>query len=265
MAGRAWQAELFPLNYIELGKSFSLEKVLLQGSLPAVYTSAYPEEELKAYAHTYLYEEIQAESLVRKIPQFSRFLKIAALSYGELINFANVSSDAGVPASTIKEHYKILEDTFIGYPLEPWKLGKKRKAIQTSKFYFFDNGVAHTLSGVKSIDPNSNLWGKSFEQWLIGEVRTYISYKRKDDPLSFWRSTNRDEVDLIIGDHTAIEIKTTKKVSDKDIKDLRAIQEESKFKNYLLVSHDKIEHHKGNIDCLHYSQFLKKLWAGDYF
>ncbi|MBL7670520.1 MAG: DUF4143 domain-containing protein [Bdellovibrionaceae bacterium] len=55
--------------------------------------------------------EIKSEGIIRKIPSFSRFLKTAALSQKDLINYQNVSSDAGVPASTIKEHYQVLEDS----------------------------------------------------------------------------------------------------------------------------------------------------------
>jgi predicted AAA+ superfamily ATPase len=265
LAGRAWQAELFPLTFQELGKHFNLSKILTYGSLPGVFTSDFPEEELRAYTRTYLYEEIQAEGLVRKIPQFSRFLQTSALASGELINYSNISSDSGVPASTLKEHYKILEDTLIGYQLYPWLRGNKRKAIQTSKFYFFDCGVTNALSGTKTLDPNSDLWGKSFEQWSIGEVRAYLSYQRRDDTLCFWRSTSNEEVDLIIGDHTAIEIKSTKRVTGKHLKGLYSLKEEGRIKKFFLISMDKIEQRKDHIVCLHYADFFKKLWAGELF
>ena len=137
LAGRAWTANFYPLSWCEIA-DFSLPRFLRYGGLPAVYSSDYPDEELHAYARTYLYEEIQAEGLVRKLPQFSRFLMVAALANGQLLNFANISSDAQVPASTIKEYYSILEDTLIGFMLLPWVKSKKRKAITTAKFYFLE-------------------------------------------------------------------------------------------------------------------------------
>lgn len=80
-----------------------------------MWLSDEPGEELSAYAQTYLREEIQAEGLVRKIPSFARILKVAALSNGNMINFAAVASDAAVPASTIREYFSILTDTLVGF------------------------------------------------------------------------------------------------------------------------------------------------------
>jgi len=49
------------------------------GSLPFIYNSTDPPEDLAAYVGTYLTEEIQAEGLVRRIENFSRFLQLASL------------------------------------------------------------------------------------------------------------------------------------------------------------------------------------------
>lgn len=266
LAGRAWTANLFPLVYPELEGSFDLNRILRYGSLPQVYGSKYPEEELKAYVRTYLYEEIQAEGLVRKIPQFSRFLQTAALANGQLLNFAQLSSDCGVPASTLKEHFQILQDTLVGFYLPPWRKGKIRKSIGTAKFYFFDNGVTHALSGTRTIERNSDLFGKSLEQWLMNEVRAYLSYRRRDEEMAFWRSTHGDEVDLIIGDNTAIEIKSTNKVNARDISGLLKLKEEGRFKRLILVSQDKIEGETTEgVERLHLLSFLEKLWSDQIF
>lgn len=80
------------------------------GGLPAIYDSKYPEEELDAYVKTYLKEEIRAESLVKKIPAFARFLQVAALTSGQMINFSNIASDTAIPLSTVREYYQILQD-----------------------------------------------------------------------------------------------------------------------------------------------------------
>lgn len=262
LAGRAWTANLFPLSWSEI-PDFNLEHYLRFGGLPAIYPSDDPVEELNAYAKTYLYEEIQAEGFVRKLPQFSRFLMVAALANGQLLNFANIANDSAVPASTIREYYSILEDTLIGFMLPPWLYSKKRKAIATAKFYLFDPGVCHTLAQTKTIDRNSDLYGRSFEHWIGLELRSYLSYKRRDEPLCYWRSTHQHEVDYVIGDHTAIETKATQRVTSRDLKGLRALQEEGVFKQFILVSQDPIETKKDNISCLHWKTFMKRLWAGE--
>lgn len=262
LAGRAWATQLYPLSWSEV-PDFDLDRYLRFGGLPAIYLSSDPAEELGAYVKTYLYEEIQAEGIVRKLPQFSRFLQGAALANGQLLNFANISSDSGVPAATVREYYSILEDTLLGFSLAPWTKTKKRKAIATAKFYFFDPGVTHTLAQTKSLERNSDLYGRSFEQWIGMELRAWLNDSREDETLSYWRSTHQHEIDFILGDHTAIEVKATRKISERDLNGLKAFQEERKFKNYFLVSQDPIPSKKGSIRCLHWRDFLGMLWGDE--
>jgi predicted AAA+ superfamily ATPase len=262
LAGRAWTTHLFPLSFSEIPQ-FNLDHYLRYGGLPAVYSSDYPEEELIAYTNTYLYEEIQAEGLVRKLPQFVRFLQVAAINNGLLLNFAKISNDTGIAASTIRDYYSILEDTLIGFMLEPFSHSKKRKAISTAKFYLFDCGVTHALANTQTLDRNSDLYGRSFEQWIGLELRCYLDYRRKNDPLGFWRSTHQHEVDFTIGNHTAIETKSTKRITTHDLKGLITLKEENIFKQYFLVSQDPIETTQDSIHCLHWKTFLTRLWADE--
>ncbi|MFZ9813558.1 MAG: hypothetical protein ACO3DD_10825, partial [Burkholderiaceae bacterium] len=69
----------------------------------------------------------------------------------------------------------------------------------------------------------------------------WLSYKRVKQPLSYWRSTHGDEVDFLIGNTLAIEVKASARVSARDFKGLNRLGEEGVFKHYLLVSQDPIE------------------------
>src|SRR3990167_1409129 len=258
LAGRAWTAHLHPLCYAEL-PDFDLDHYLRWGGLPIVHTSETPHEELQAYVQTYLHEEILAEGLVRRLPPFARFLTAAAFMNGHLLNFAKISSDIAVPASTIREYYAILEDTLLGFSLTPWAQAS-RKAIATAKFYFFDTGIVHALAGTQTVDRNSDLYGRAFEHWIALELRSFLHYTRLSDTLSFWRDSHQNEVDFIIGDHTAIEVKATTRVTPKDLKGLRILQTDSALKKYFLVSHDTIETVQDQIHCIHWKTFLDFLW-----
>lgn len=263
LGGRAWEARLFPLIARELGQTFELEKALRYGTLPAVYTSEDPHEELRAYVSVYLKEEIQQEGWVRNLPPFSRFLTAAAATSGELLNYASIGSDSQVPATTVREYYQILDDTLIGGLLDPWTRSKKRKAIMTGKFYFFDTGILHQLMGIKgaALERNSPTFGKAFEHWMIMELRAWLSYTRRDEALTFWRTDTRHEVDVLIGDHTAIELKASKKVSMRDARGLLALREENQFRNYIVVSTDPSVRQEDQILFLPWQEFLHRLWA----
>ncbi len=260
LAGRAWTAHMFPLVYPELPK-FDLPRYLRWGGLPHVINSTEPDEELRAYVGTYLKEEIAAEGLVRRLPPFSRFLTTAALTNGQMLNFAKIASDAGLPAATVREYYFLLEDTLVGFFLPGWTKSNKRKAITTAKFYFFDTGVTHTLAGTETLDRNSDLYGRSFEHWVVTELRAYLGYRRRSETLAYWRSVHQHEVDIVIGDHTAVEVKSTRKVGPHDLRGLQALAQERSFERLILVSEDPLRTKRGSIECLPWHVFVAELWA----
>jgi predicted AAA+ superfamily ATPase len=250
---------MFPLTWQEI-PDFNLERYLRYGGLPAVYLGKYPEEELDAYVNTYLREEIMAEGLLRKLPPFTRFLQAVALASGEIINFTKLANDSQVPPSTVREHVGLLEDTLVGFLLPAWMESKKRKAIKAGKFYFFDPGITHMLAGTETLDRNSHLYGKAFEQFIGMELRAFLSYRRKNLSLAYWRSTHGFEVDFLIGGKIAIEVKAAKRVTDADFKGLKALNQEGIFEQFILVSQDKVSTRDGNFYAMHWEQFLSSLW-----
>lgn len=262
LAGRAWEAELFPLTSAEI-PDFDLQRYLVYGGLPTVYLGKDPEEDLYAYVDTYLREEIQAEGWVRKLPAFTRFLQVAALTSGEILNFSNIASDTSVPISTVREYYYILEDTLLGYMLPAWTKTTKRKAMSTAKFYLFDIGVQHVLAGIKSLDENTDTYGRAFEHFIAMELRAYLSYKRIRKTLCYWRSQQGHEVDFIIGDEIAIEVKAAQKITDKHFKGLKALAEEEICRRYLLISRDKVKQYHDQLEAIYWEDFLEALWKGE--
>jgi predicted AAA+ superfamily ATPase len=154
----------------------------------------------------------------------------------------------------------LLEDTLVGFLLPAWTESKKRKAIKTGKFYFFDPGITHILAGTETLDRNSNLYGKSFEQFICMELRAYLSYRRKKVLLTYWRSKNGHEVDFLLGTRTAIEVKASKTISRNDFKGLKYLKEEGVFKNFVLVSQDPVSTLVDGIRTMPWQTFLSDLW-----
>ena len=60
--------------------------------------------------------------------------------------------------------------------------------------------------------------------------------------------------------HTAIEIKSSKRISKADLKALKMLTEEKSFKNFFIVSQDEVPAKFGSINSLHWKVFLQKLW-----
>jgi predicted AAA+ superfamily ATPase len=124
LGGRARILRLHPLVSKEIG-TFDLERFLQYGGLPSIYLSQEPWQDLQSYCGAYLQEEIAAESAVRKLDAFSRFLRSAALFSGEQVNYEVWASDAEVPARMVREYFYLLHDTLLGEILEPWRRGGK--------------------------------------------------------------------------------------------------------------------------------------------
>lgn len=260
LAGRAWRVDLFALVSHEIS-NFSLERYLQFGGLPQVYLSKDPEEELIAYVSTYLNEEIKAEANLRNVQGFMRFLEIAALASGKMLNFASLSNDVALPASTVREYFQILEDTLIGFMVPAWTKSIKRKAIGTAKFYLFDIGVRNQIAQIKFLEPHSDIYGQAFEHFIATELRAYLSYNRNNSGLFYWQAKNGQEVDFIIGSEYAIEVKTAEQISAKHLKGIKALQEENIVRKYYLVSFDPIHRIVDDIEIIHWQKFLELLWS----
>ncbi|MDE3269122.1 MAG: ATP-binding protein [Pseudomonadota bacterium] len=261
LAGRALVAHMLPLTRNEIS-GFDLLRYLHCGGLPEVYLSDIANEILDAYVYTYLQEEIRAEGAVRNLPAFSRFLQTMALANGEILNFTKLASDCQLAPSTVRDYVQVLEDTLLGALLLPWRGSTQRKAVSTAKFYFFDTGVARTLTGIKTVERNSSFYGKAFEQFIWMELRAYLSYQRKKLSLTFWCTKHGQEVDLLIGEEVAIEVKAKHTVSQRDLKGLRLLAEEGVFQKFYLVSHDRSNRRYDACHLIYWENFLDDLWAG---
>ncbi len=263
LGGRALDLRFHPLVFKELKEEFDLVKALSYGLIPSVYLAKKPQQRLSSYVHTYLQEEIAQEGHTRNLSNFSRFLDVAGLSHGQMINFSQISSDAGVVKTTVIEYFKILEDTLIAQKLPAFRETVKRKAIETAKFYFFDLGVARFLSGKKRSFENSlHEAGIEFESFIYQEIKTYLDYHLSECALSYWRSVSGFEVDFIIGDRSAIECKTTTLVQSRDLKGLKAFREEGIVKNYVLVCREQTARVVDGILIVPWQEFLEALWEG---
>ena len=148
LAGRAINRQFFPLTAAELGYHCDLDRVLRFGLLPQIQTETdYAIEALEAYVGNYIREEIQQEALVRNLESFARFLEVAALMNGQIVNVAGIARDAAVARPTVQGYFATLVDTLIGFWLPAWRKRAKVKEVASPKFYLFDPGVARALAG----------------------------------------------------------------------------------------------------------------------
>ena len=266
LAGRALVYNLFPLTSIELGDNFHLVDALSYGTLPLVHQNPKRRSAiLQAYTHTYLKEEIQQEQLLRGLDPFIRFLPIAAQMDGNVINFSSIASDCGADNKSVQKYFKILEDTYLGILLEPFSYSIRKRQAKNPKFYFFDCGVqralAQTLGG--ELKPKSYDFGIAFESFVINEINRLQHYGEKYYRLSFLRTKDDAEIDLILErpnlPTALIEIKSTNLVTEKHVLTLQKFAKDFQNCEPFCLSLDPNAKKIGNVSALHWQKGLQEL------
>ena len=262
LGGRAYPIYLYPFVSAEI-PDFNLQQAITYGMLPPHYLAKNPRRRLSAYIDVYLKEEIKEEALVRNLDAFQRFLEVAAMTDGEMINLKNIAQDCGISANTVAAYFDILEDTLVGFRVPAFTKKQKRRIMQAPRFYYFDVGVVNHLLHRKELVRGTEAYGHAFEHLVIQEIRAWLSYTESDEDLAYWRTYSGQEVDVIIGDaRVAIEIKSSEEVQSRHLKGLKAFAEENPEARLMIVSLDPIERKIGNIECIYVFNFFHQLWNG---
>ena len=260
LGGRAFPVYLYPFVSAEIPE-FDIDRAVTFGMLPPHYLAKNPSRLLAGYINVYLKEEIKEEALVRNLDAFQRFLEVAALTDGEIVNNANIAQDCGVRATTVNAYFDILEDTLMGYRIPAFRKVMKRRLMQAPKFYYFDIGVANHLLHRKELVRGSADYGHAFEHLVIQEIYTWLQYTHSEEELSYWHTYTGIEVDAVIGDaRVAIEIKSAEEIQRRHLKGLKAFADEYPESRRILVSLDKLSRTIDGIECLYVLDFFKTLW-----
>lgn len=265
LGGRAIPETLYPLVWPEV-TDFQIDRAVQNGMIPRHYMVEDATKRLSGYVKVYLDEEIREEGEVRELDAFERFMEVAAICDGEMLNYANIASDCGVSAKTVKSYFQILYDTLIGYEIPAFRKEIKRKVVQAARFYYFDVGLANYLMGRHNLKRGTDDYGHAFEHYVIQEIIAYKGYNDRRDIISYWHTYDKKEVDIVIGDaKVAIEIKSTEHVETKHKKGLKAFSEEYPECRLLLVSLDPITRKSGDTELIYVLDFLRMLWGGEVF
>lgn len=263
LAGRAFVYHLFPLSFLELNKQFDIDEALHWGTLPKIFQMEQDLDRrhfLNAYAHTYLKEEIWAEQIIKNLDPFRLFLEAAAQSNGKIINYSNIAKDVGVNDKTVKEYYQILEDTLIGFYLNPFKHSFRKRLGTKPKFYFFDVGVTRALSRLLTLPVKSgtSYYGEVFEHLVILECMKLADYNHLDYRFSYLKTQSGVEVDLIVDrpgkPYLFIEIKSNHDATQENVNNLGRIADEFGNSEALCFSQDKYAKQLGNVKVLPWQQ-----------
>ena len=271
LGARVIRKNFHPLCYPELKDrdDYNLKNILYTGLLPEMYQNPMKAESLlEEFKAAYLEKEIYIENKVKDLPLFISFLEKAAVYNGKIINYTSLSEELGVSTKRLKTWYSILIDTFMIKEIKPYGKTKKRKETSFSRFYFFDTGVARSIAHMSLPTETMTEFGVLFETYIMMEITAYLDYSGLSrTELTYYRlGSGKREVDFIIGDDVAIEVKSAKNITDKHLVSLRELKEEGLFSSYIVVSREETPRMlSDSILILPWKRFLDKLWNGEIY
>jgi predicted AAA+ superfamily ATPase len=239
LAGRALWRTMYPFVPQELGAAFDLESTLQFGSIPLVVAAEDRAATLAAYVQLYLREEIRGEALVRNLPGFVRFLPIAALAHGQVVNVSSIARDAGTARSTVQGYLEILEDTLLAWRLGAFETRLRVRERKHPKLYWIDPGLVRAVKKqTGAVSPEEA--GPLFEGWIHTLLRAYGETGPLFDEIAYWAPAEAQsvEVDFLLqrgGEHLAIEVKAGTRFAPTLLSGLKAIGDLPRLARRILV------------------------------
>lgn len=205
LAGRTQIFKILPLSYQELQTAkierSSLDEQLFFGFYPRIYNEKLdPTEWLGSYFETYVERDVRQLMNIKEMDEFNRFIRLCAGRVGQLVNYSQLGSEAGVTQPTAQSWLGLLRTTFILFTLSPHHKNFNKKIVKTPKIFFHDTGLLCYLLRIKNADQlNSHpLRGHIFENFVVAEYAKKYFNNGEESPLYFWRDQKGHEVDLII-------------------------------------------------------------------
>lgn len=272
LAGRAIVYNLYPLSFLEIGEQFALDQALHFGTLPKLNeleTEKEKQQYLMSYVYTYLKEEIKSEQLVRNLNPFRRFLEVAAQCNGKIINFANISRDVGANEANIKEYFSILEDTLLGFFLEPFVHSFRKRLSHKPKFYLFDTGIVGALNNMLPVplQAGNSYYGELFEHYIILECMRLSNYYDKYYRFSYLKTKDDAEIDLVVERPGKpilfIEIKSSNNVRPEQLRNFITLVKDFGECEAICLSTDPYARQVDCVKILPWQQGLKQLFIDE--
>jgi uncharacterized protein len=262
LAGRMALHELHPFSYAEL-RSKSSSRILNQlfeswdflremsakkkdttceTLLEGIVKGGYPDPALmtkdtqrikwfEAYRKTYIEQDVRNLQGIERVPEFSRLMLLAAARTGQVLNFADLGRDAGLPYVTLRRYMQILEQTYQIRLVPPYYTNLSKRASKAPKLYWTDTGMAAHLLDIHDTDSlqRHTRLGSLYETWVAGELQKLIDSSPQPMRLYGWRLSGGQEIDFLLekGERlVAIEVKSGRAINPTVRKNFQSLMEQ---------------------------------------
>jgi len=258
LAGRTAFVELLPFSFSELHQANKLsseaDMMLYNGCYPPIHDrDVSPRAWLTAYVTAYIERDVRQITQVQDLETFQRFVRLCAGRTGQLLNLSSLATECGITHNTAKAWISILEASYLVFLLRPHHANFNKRLVKTPKIYFYDTGLVSWLLGIQNPEQlvTHPLRGNIFETLIVAELVKAFFNRAEKAPLSFWRDSTGNEVDIIIdqgGKLRPVEIKSGRTLTRDSFTGLEkwlTIAADNAMQPLLVYGGDDNYHHKG--------------------
>lgn len=207
LTGRKYSLKIFPLSQLELSQIENpietiskLEERLLYGSYPeVVLLDTYQKKEnyLREIVNSYLLKDILQYEGIRNSDKILKILQLIALQIGQTVSYTEIGTAVGMSKNTVESYLDLLEKVFVIYKQNGFSKNLRKEITKNPRYYFWDLGIRNTLINNYSPISLRNDAGFLWQNYIINERNKINEYNGNFVNQFFWRTYDKQELDLI--------------------------------------------------------------------
>lgn len=209
-----------------------LMTALLAGGFPEAVARNNPKRRavwFESYLQAILLRDVRELANVEQLTEIPHLLQLLATRSGTLLNFAELSRACGLPQTTLKRYFALLETLFLVYRLPAWERNPGKRLVKAPKVFLPDCGLLAHLAGHSREKMAAGLPGSLVETFVLSELLKHLAFSEKRLSLWHYRTQSDIEVDFVLenplGQLTGIEVKASSSIDGKDFRGLRHLKE----------------------------------------
>ena len=227
LTGRKYTLLLLPLAQLELQETESAHQTRAQLELRLIYGS-YPEVVLmdsnedrqlyiKELIASYLFKDILELEGIRHADKLLRLLQLLAFQVGHEVSTSELGAQLGHERkNTVDRYLDLLEKAYVLYSRRGFSRNLRKEITKSRRYYFYDNGIRNGL--INNFNPLAmrDDAGELWESYILVERLKYNLYNGHLADSYFWRTYDRQEIDLVEewgGQLLATEMKMVRQVT----------------------------------------------------
>lgn len=207
LTGRKIEIDLYPFSLNELRNKYTpveirqhLEDRIVYGSYPEIVTLQSGDEKrmyLEEIVRSYLLKDVFMLNDLREGEKINQLLRMLAYQVGQEVSYHELGNALGMSKNTVERYLYLLKDAYVLFPVEGFQKNLRKEISKSRKWYFIDTGIRNAIiSDFKGTEFRPDI-GQLWENYVVIERLKYHRSTLQSTNLHFWRTYDRQEIDII--------------------------------------------------------------------